>query len=52
MKTLDPAAVAAWSTSRAAACSLAALVSLVAATRPAAADPHPNTQGGVAAKMS
>ncbi len=50
MKTLDAEAVAAWSTSRAAACSLAALLSLLAmlaASRPAAADPHPNTQGGV-----
>ena len=47
MKTLDAAAVAAWSTSRAAACSLAAVLFLLAASRPAAADPHPNTQGGV-----
>src|SRR5258708_23842672 len=46
------AAAAARSTFRAAAgcCSLAALLSLLAvlaASRPAAADPHPNTQGGV-----
>lgn len=50
MRTLDAAAVTAWSTSRAAACSLAALLlllAMLAAGRPAAADPHPNTQGGV-----
>ncbi|HEV3077070.1 MAG TPA: RHS repeat-associated core domain-containing protein [Thermoanaerobaculia bacterium] len=51
MKTLGAASAAACSTSRAAvACSLAPLVfllAMLAASRPAAADPHPNTEGGV-----